>query len=103
MICADPDAWYGAWSTNAPDLLGADNHADFLTAIRDRNTVHAMCEDYRAGLGVDRDADEDDLRAGRQISCPTMMLWAAHDDMEDLYGDPLAIWRAWHRTSVAML
>jgi haloacetate dehalogenase len=23
------------------------------------------------------------------------MLWAQHDDMERLYGDPLQIWRAW--------
>jgi haloacetate dehalogenase len=22
-------------------------------------------------------------------------LWAAKDDLEDLYGDPLAIWRDW--------
>ena len=32
---------------------------------------------------------------GRRISCPVLFLWARRDDMEDLYGDPLAIWRDW--------
>jgi haloacetate dehalogenase len=36
-----------------------------------------MIEEYRAGLGPDRQADKDDRAAGRQISCPTMMLWSA--------------------------
>jgi len=36
-----------------------------------------------------------DRRAGRRIGCPTLVLWAARDDLEDLYGDPLAIWRDW--------
>jgi haloacetate dehalogenase len=57
--------------------------------------VHAMCEDYRAGLGVDRAADDADRAAGRRIECPLLMLWATRDDMVDLYGDPLEVWRAW--------
>lgn len=95
VICADPETWYDAWITNGPDRLGAENHADFVAAIRDPATVHAMCEDYRAGLGVDRSADEADRAAGRQIECPTMMLWSARDDMELLYTDPLKVWRRW--------
>jgi haloacetate dehalogenase len=95
IICADPETWYEAWTTNSPDRLGPENHADFLAAIRNPATVHAMVEDYRAGLGPDRQADEDDRAAGRQISCPMMMLWSIHDDMELLYGDPLEVWRPW--------
>jgi haloacetate dehalogenase len=95
MICADPETWYGAWTTNAPDRLGPENHADFLAAIRNPATVHAMVEDYRAGLGPDRQADEHDRATGRQISCPMMMLWSTRDDMERLYGDPLEVWRPW--------
>ena len=95
VICTDPETWYNAWTTNSPDRLGPENHADFLAAIRDPATVHAMCEDYRAGLGVDRDADEADREAGRRIECPAMMLWSLRDDMEHLYGDPLAVWRPW--------
>jgi haloacetate dehalogenase len=95
VICADPETWYNAWTTNSPDDLGPENHADFLAAIRNPATVHAMVEDYRAGLGPDRLADEDDRAAGRQIDCPTMMLWSTRDDMEQLYGDPLKVWQPW--------
>lgn len=55
-----------------------------------------MCEDYRAGLGIDRAHDEEDMRGKRSpLRCRTLVLWAERDDMEALYGDPLAIWRAW--------
>ena len=54
-----------------------------------------MCEDYRAGLGVDRRHDEADRDAGRRVACPVLVAWANRDDREDLYGDPLAVWRPW--------
>jgi pimeloyl-ACP methyl ester carboxylesterase len=93
-ILADPEAWYGG----DPEIMGADNYADYLLAIRDPATVQAMIEDYRAGLGVDREADEADRAAGRRISCPTLVLWSAHDDLQDLHGDILGIWRPWTTT-----
>ncbi|MEV8069018.1 alpha/beta hydrolase [Streptomyces sp. NPDC085995] len=91
IIDADPDAWYRA----TPDQMGAEAYEDYRRAIHDPATVHAMCEDYRAGLGVDRAHDEADRRAGRRIACPLQVLWAARDDMADLYGDVLGVWRDW--------
>ncbi|MFB9305117.1 alpha/beta hydrolase [Kibdelosporangium philippinense] len=95
VITADPETWYNAWTSNSPDRLGPENHADFLAAIRDPATVHAMVEDYRANLGIDRINDEADRAVGKQITCPTMMLWSLRDDMEQLYGDPLEVWKPW--------
>jgi haloacetate dehalogenase len=91
VINADPDAWYGG----DPSAMGQDNYEDYRRAIHDPETVHAMCEDYRAGLGVDRAADDSDRAAGRRVSCPILLLWSSRDDLEDLYGDPLAIWNGW--------
>ena len=54
-----------------------------------------MIEDYRAGLGVDRAADDADRTAGRSVQCPTLVVWSTRDDMEDLYGDVLEVWRPW--------
>jgi haloacetate dehalogenase len=90
-ILADPEAWYGG----NPQGMGAENHADYRRAIHDPATVHAMLEDYRAGLGVDRAADEADRAAGRRVSCPTLVLWSSRDDLEYLYGDVLAVWEPW--------
>jgi haloacetate dehalogenase len=91
VINADPDAWYRA----TPDRMGAEAYDDYRRAIHDPATVHAMCEDYRAGLGIDRRHDETDLRAGRRVNGPLQVLWAEHDDMADLYGDVLDVWRGW--------
>jgi haloacetate dehalogenase len=90
-ILADPDAWYQVDA----HAMGAENYEDFRRAIHDPAVVHAMLEDYRAGLGVDRAADELDMRRRRTVSCPTLVLWASDDDMELLYGDPLDVWRRW--------
>ncbi|HWD83121.1 MAG TPA: alpha/beta hydrolase [Kribbella sp.] len=97
VICADPETWYNAWTTNSPQALGPENHADFLAAIRNPATVHAMLEEYRAGLTVDRRNDEADRAAGRRIECPTLALWSTDDDMEQIYGDVVAVWRPWCR------
>ena len=29
------------------------------------------------------------------MSCPTLVGWSAFDDLEELHGDPVAIWREW--------
>jgi haloacetate dehalogenase len=90
-ILCDPDAWYDGDA----EAMGAENYEDYRRAIHDPATVHAMVEDYRAGLGVDRSADEADMAAGRRVAAPVLVLWASRDDLGALYGDPLEIWRAW--------
>ena len=91
VISADPEAWYAA----TPEHMGAEAYADFQRAIHDPETVHAMMEDYRAGLGIDRRHDDRDREAGRRVSCPVLVLWATHDDLPALYGDILAVWDGW--------
>ena len=91
VINADPDSWY---RTPTPDEMGPGNHADVWAALRNPDVVHGMCEDYRAGLGVDRDHDVADRAAGRRIRCPTLLLESARDDL-DVHGDPREIWAPW--------
>jgi len=91
VISADPDAWYD----DGPEHMGEEAYTDYRRAIHDPATVHAMMEDYRAGLGPDRRHDDDDRRAGRRVACPTLVLWATGDDLADLYGDVLGVWRPW--------
>jgi haloacetate dehalogenase len=91
VINTDPDAWY---RTPGPLEIGEANHADVWAALRNPAVVHGMCEDYRAGLRIDRAHEEADRAAGRQVQCPTLLLAATEDDI-DIHGDPLAIWRPW--------
>lgn len=92
LIAADVDAWYRLDS----GAMGAENHADVARVVASPAVQHAMCEDYRAGLGVDRAADDEDRIAGRQIVSPLLVLWGRKDDLADLYDDDvLGVWRAW--------
>ncbi len=90
-ILADPDRWYGGDARR----MGVENYADYRAAINDPATVRAMLEDYRAGLGVDRAADDADRENSRRLACPTLVLWSTGDDMQALYGNVLEVWRPW--------
>jgi haloacetate dehalogenase len=92
LIAPDPAEYYfgGDRSIFHPDALG-----DYLRCARAPETIHAMCEDYRAGATYDFELDEADRADGRRIACPVLVLWGARNDLEDLFGDPLAIWGDW--------
>ncbi|NKY99197.1 alpha/beta hydrolase [Nocardiopsis alborubida] len=91
VINADPDRWY----TGDPVSMGRENHEEWRRAVRDPEVVRAMLEDYRAGLTVDRAHEEADRAAGVRVRCPALVLWSLRDDLEELYGDPLRVWRTW--------
>jgi haloacetate dehalogenase len=96
IIAADPDHFYlerqgalGIAGLFAPEAL-----AEYRRCWRDPATIHAMCEDYRAGATVDFRLDEADRLARRRIRCPVLALWGARGMMGQWY-DVLAVWRDW--------
>jgi len=94
LINADPDTHYRL--SQRAGAMGEENCHDVSSAVRDPATVHAMLEDYRAGLGIDRAHDDADKAAGRTVACPTLVLWAANDEADrGLYPDILGIWKSW--------
>jgi len=93
MIGANPDAYY---FRKPRDFLDADALADYRRCVRDPATIHAMCEDYRAGATIDRELDEQD-RGRRRIECAVLALWSVKERHERWY-DVLAVWREWADT-----
>jgi haloacetate dehalogenase len=91
VISAASDEFYfrGDRMRFHPDAL-----ADYLKAVRNPATVHAICEDYRAGATYDDEADRADREAGRKIRCPVHVLWAGRDELGHWF-DVLGIWRSW--------
>lgn len=75
--------------------MGQENYDEWRAATRNPEVVRTMLEDYRAGLTIDRRHEEEDQAAGVRIQCPALILWSLQDDLEDLYGDPVKIWRRW--------
>jgi len=64
--------------------------AEFLRCFKNPATVHAMCEDYRAGASIDLEHDEADLN--RKIACPLLVLWGERGNVGRLF-DVMTIWR----------
>jgi haloacetate dehalogenase len=86
----------GGWGTPAT-AFPADVREAYAAPLRDAAHAHAICEEYRAAAGIDRDHDRADLAAGRRIACPTLALWGrgAVDNWYAAEGGPLGIWRDW--------
>ena len=91
LIAGDPDAFY---LRRGRDLFAPEALADYRRAFHDPATIHAMCEDYRAGAGLDRELDRADKEAGRRIACPVQVLWARRNGLDRWYDVP-AVWREW--------
>jgi haloacetate dehalogenase len=58
---------------------------EYWRVITDPAMLHAMCEAYRASASIDLKIDEADLRSGKRIQCPTLVLWAATGAMGKRY------------------
>jgi haloacetate dehalogenase len=93
LILADPDRYYFRQQRQHPELFDPEALADYRAATNDPETVHAMCEDYRAAVTYDFALDEAD-RGVKKIACPLLALWAGRGSLGDWY-DVLGIWRDW--------
>jgi len=91
LIAGDPDAFYLRRGRSIFDPAALDEYRRCFT---NPETIHAMCEDYRAGASIDMKLDENDLKAGRRIACPVQALWGLKNGLERWY-DVLDVWRAW--------
>jgi haloacetate dehalogenase len=90
LIGHDPDSYY---FRTGRELFDPQALADYLRCCHDPATIHAMCEDYRAGATIDYQLDEAD-RGARRIACPVLALWGKRGQLEAWYDVP-AIWRDW--------
>ena len=90
LIGADPDNYY---FREGRERFDPEALADYLRCAHNPETIHAMCEDYRAGATIDYALDEAD-RGTRRITCPMLVLWSSRGELEAWY-DVLSVWRAW--------
>ncbi len=106
LIGADPGYFLrtlcGKWAARSPEAparaaesgerSSLDEAMDHYVEMFQGEAIRASCDDYRAGATIDIVNDHADREAGRQIQCPTHVLW----------GDPtgkrpplLDAWRPW--------
>ena len=101
LIAGDPDAFFdlhvraGMGLGRVASRFPAVVVETYRAALKDPGSVEAMCEDYRAGAGVDLALDDADRAEGRRIECPALALWAAHGGLPKVHADVLGVWRHW--------
>jgi haloacetate dehalogenase len=95
-IAADPrayvthilDAWVGG---SAIEPAIAD---EYVRSFCNPESIHAICEEFRAGDTVDIENDRQDRNESRRITCPMLVLWV-RNGFASQFGDPIAIWKQW--------
>ena len=96
MIGGDPRAYLhtklGRWGSTGLAHVEPQALAEYERCFRPE-TIHAMCEDYRASAGIDLVHDRAGREQGDQIRCDTMVLWGERGVVGRLF-EPLALWRA---------
>ena len=98
LIGADPDyyftsSWRRPYGPDPPSYFSPDALEDYLRCYRNPLTIHAVCEDYRAGMSIDLEHDRED-RGAKKIECPVLALWSKEGELQEWY-DVLAIWETW--------
>jgi len=53
--------------------------------------IHSVCEDYRAGVGIDMELDTTDFESGRLVDCPVAIFWGKDSHTEKFF-DPKKVW-----------
>src|SRR5215212_6373237 len=91
LLASEPEKalFRGGSEAIAPEAM-----KEYVRCLRDPETVHATCEDYRAAATLDHEHDAEDHEAGRLITCPLLALWGSRGFLEGHYDVP-EIWRGW--------
>jgi haloacetate dehalogenase len=81
----------GRFAGLIPQAVTPEAYAEYLRCFKDPATIHATCEDYRAGASVDLEHDTADR--ARKIACPVLALWAERGNTGGRF-DVIATWQA---------
>jgi haloacetate dehalogenase len=76
-----------------PGAVTPQAMAEYIRCYCCTDTIHAMCEDYRAAASIDLDMDQVDDAVGRRIQAPVLALWGAQGTVGQIW-DVLATWRS---------
>jgi haloacetate dehalogenase len=80
-------------------MFHPDCFEEYVKRLSNPDTVHAMCEDYRAAASLDMDEARKDIAAGRLIETPLRVLWGKHGVIEKCF-DAVKEWTAVSKASV---
>jgi len=97
LICADL-GYYISYKLNKRgvglEIFTPEAMAEYVRCTTPEQ-IHAVCEDYRATLGIDFEMDKADF-GRRQIACPVLHLWGDNSHVGRNFR-PIDAWAPWCR------
>ena len=101
MIAADPEFWLKNHMGRhaGTGIFSADRWADYLSAVSNPESMHAMCEDYRAAASIDLVHDREDRADGKKLAMPLRVLWGEHGLVQKCF-KPVEDWNKVSRSEV---
>lgn len=97
MIGGDPGFYLhwklGGWGAAGTGYIEPEALAEYERCFRQPESIHAICEDYRASAGIDLAHDRASRAAGEHIACDTLVLWGTRGVVHRMF-EPMALWRA---------
>ena len=97
LITADPRAFAEGHMGKRGDggglaIFAPECFESYVVGLADPHAVHAMCEDYRASASIDMEEAERDIKEGKNIQCPLVVLWGKRGVIERKF-DALKEWK----------
>lgn len=105
MILGSPrqvaEMFMGGRQADQLGIFEAECFDEYVKNMSDPDTVHAMCQDYRAAATLDLEEQRRDLAEGRHIQCRLRVLWGKHGVVAKCF-DAISDWRNVTQEGVAV-
>jgi len=94
MIAANPEFWLKNHMGRhaGTGIFTPERWTEYLAGASDPQSMHAMCEDYRAAATIDLVHDRADRAAGKKLTMPLRVLWGEHGLVNKCF-KPIAEWQ----------
>ena len=95
MIGANPEYWLKNHMGRhaGTGIFSPERWSEYLAGAINPQSMHAMCEDYRAAATIDLVHDRADRKDGRKLEMPVRVLWGEHGLVNQCF-TPIADWQA---------
>jgi haloacetate dehalogenase len=94
LIGANPEYWLKNHMGRhaGTGIFSVDKWAEYLAGASNPESMHAMCEDYRAAASIDLEHDRADRNLGKKLVMPLRVIWGEHGLVNKCF-EPIEDWK----------
>jgi haloacetate dehalogenase len=94
LIAANPEFWIKQHMGRhaGTGIFSPERWAEYLAGVSNSQSMHSMCEDYRAAASIDLVHDRADRAEGKKLTMPLRVLWGEHGLVHQCF-QPIEDWK----------